>query len=94
MAFDYAAIGMALVFPTGRWHRVNRSLCEILGYPEEELLAGDFKEFIHPDDRLAAMAKLDQLLKGQCHDLSDRNPVHSQRWSRGLGSLERVTSDC
>lgn len=64
VAFDYAAIGMALVFPSGRWHRVNRSLCEILGYPEQDLLAGDFKEFIHPDDRLTAMAKLDQLLKG------------------------------
>ncbi len=64
VAFDYAAIGMALVYPSGRWHRVNRSLCEILGYPEQDLLAGDFKEFIHPDDRLTAMAKLDQLLKG------------------------------
>ncbi len=64
VAFDYAAIGMALVFPSGRWHRVNRSLCEILGYPEQELLAVDFNDFIHPEDRLTAMAKLDQLLKG------------------------------
>ena len=64
VAFDYAAIGMALVYPSGRWHRVNRSLCEILGYSEEELLAGDFKNFIHPDDSPTAMAKLDQLLKG------------------------------
>ncbi len=64
VAFDYAAIGMALVFPSGRWHRVNRSLCEILGYPEQELLAVDFNDFIHPEERLTAMAKLDQLLKG------------------------------
>jgi diguanylate cyclase (GGDEF)-like protein/PAS domain S-box-containing protein len=65
MAFDYSAIGMALVFHTGRWHRVNRSLCEILGYTENELLAKDFKELIHPDDRFAAMAKLEQLLRSK-----------------------------
>ena len=37
-AFDYAAIGMALVSPLGSWLRVNRSLCEIVGYSEAELL--------------------------------------------------------
>jgi diguanylate cyclase (GGDEF)-like protein/PAS domain S-box-containing protein len=65
VAFDYSAIGMALVFHTGRWHRVNRSLCEILGYSENELLAKDFKELIHPDDRFAAITKLDQLLRSK-----------------------------
>ena len=64
-AFDYSAIGMALVFHTGRWHRVNRSLCEILGYSESELLAKDFQDFVHPDDRLTSMAKLEQLLRGK-----------------------------
>ncbi len=61
VAFDFAAIGMALVSPTGRWHRVNRSLCQILGYSEQELLAGDLQDFIHPDDRAASQTKLEQL---------------------------------
>jgi diguanylate cyclase (GGDEF)-like protein/PAS domain S-box-containing protein len=65
VAFDHAAIGMALVLPTGRWHCVNRSLCDILGYPEKELLTRDFQEFLHPDDRTPSMAKLDHLLKGK-----------------------------
>jgi diguanylate cyclase (GGDEF)-like protein/PAS domain S-box-containing protein len=41
-AFDYAAIGMALVSTEGRWLQVNRSLCQILGYNEKELLLTDF----------------------------------------------------
>ena len=65
VAFDYSAIGMALVFHTGRWHRVNRSLCQILGYSEAELLARDFQDFVHPDDRLTSMAKLEQLLRSK-----------------------------
>ncbi|MGH9011811.1 MAG: PAS domain S-box protein [Acidimicrobiia bacterium] len=34
---------MALVAPDGRFLRVNRSLCEIVGYPADELVAKTFK---------------------------------------------------
>lgn len=50
-AFDHASIGMALVAPDGRWLRVNASLCRIVGYTAEELLATTFKAITHPDDR-------------------------------------------
>jgi diguanylate cyclase (GGDEF)-like protein/PAS domain S-box-containing protein len=49
-AFEDAAIGMALVAPDGRWLRVNRSVCEMLGYAPDELLATDFQTITHPDD--------------------------------------------
>ncbi len=49
-AFDYAAIGMALVSPKGRWLRVNRSFCEIVGFSEADLLASDFQAITHPED--------------------------------------------
>src|SRR5947207_5358454 len=62
VAFDYAAIGMALVSPTGRWLRVNRSLCGILGYTKEELLATDFQGSVHPDDVGPSVANIHQLL--------------------------------
>ncbi|MFO0949538.1 MAG: PAS domain S-box protein, partial [Planctomycetota bacterium] len=42
-AFEYAAIGMALVSPEGRFLAVNRSLCELSGYTRTELLAIDFQ---------------------------------------------------
>ena len=64
-AFDYSTIGMALVYHNGRWHRINRSLCQILGYSEHELLDKNFKDLIHPDDRFSAMAKLEQLLRSK-----------------------------
>src|SRR5206468_3782733 len=49
-AFDYAAIGMALVSPQGAWLRVNRSLCDLIGYSEEELLDSNFQAVTHDDD--------------------------------------------
>jgi PAS domain S-box-containing protein len=48
--FEQAAVGIALVSPEGRWIRVNRRLCEIVGYPMEELLEMPFQDITHPDD--------------------------------------------
>ena len=63
-AFDRAAIGMAITNPDGRWVKVNRGLCDILGYTEEELLAGGFRAITHPDDAAASLYLLQQLLSG------------------------------
>jgi PAS domain S-box-containing protein len=49
-AFEFAAIGMALVSPEGKWLRVNRSICELTGYTEGELLKRTFQDITHPDD--------------------------------------------
>ncbi|HEY1191699.1 MAG TPA: PAS domain S-box protein, partial [Gemmata sp.] len=50
-AFDSAAIGMALLSPDGRFTRVNRVLCDLVGYTEAELLARAFRDITHPEDR-------------------------------------------
>jgi diguanylate cyclase (GGDEF)-like protein/PAS domain S-box-containing protein len=52
-AFDNATIGMAVVSLQGRWLQVNRSLCDILGYAEGELLESDVKHLTHRDDLVA-----------------------------------------
>ncbi|HSE96658.1 MAG TPA: PAS domain S-box protein, partial [Blastocatellia bacterium] len=49
-AFNHAPIGMALVAPFGGWLQVNRSLSEILGYSEEQLLGMSYQSMIHPKD--------------------------------------------
>jgi diguanylate cyclase (GGDEF)-like protein/PAS domain S-box-containing protein len=64
-AFDYAAIGMALVSPEGKWLRVNRSLCEIVGYSETELLVTDFQTVTHREDLGNDLAEIYRLLSGE-----------------------------
>jgi diguanylate cyclase (GGDEF)-like protein/PAS domain S-box-containing protein len=63
-AFEFAAIGKALVAPDGRWLQVNRSLCRILGYTAEELLATNFQSITHPDDLQKDVDYLRQMLGG------------------------------
>jgi diguanylate cyclase (GGDEF)-like protein/PAS domain S-box-containing protein len=63
-AFDYAAIGMALVSTEGRWLQVNRSLCAILGYAEPELLGMTFQEITHPDELASVLSHVRQMLEG------------------------------
>lgn len=64
-AFDYAAIGMALVSPQGGWLRVNRSLCELLGYSEQQLLDSNFQAVTHADDLGHDLANLYRLMQGE-----------------------------
>src|SRR6267142_2740890 len=46
-----AAVGVAHVALDRRFQRINRRFCEILGYPEAELIGRTGREFSHPDDR-------------------------------------------
>jgi diguanylate cyclase (GGDEF)-like protein/PAS domain S-box-containing protein len=63
-AFDYAAIGMALVSQEGRWLQVNHSLCGIVGYSEEELLTTDIQSVTHPEDLGDLLIQQSRLIKG------------------------------
>ncbi|AFZ20504.1 PAS domain S-box protein [Allocoleopsis franciscana] len=64
-AFDYAPIGKALVALDGRFLKVNRSLCEITGYSEQELLATTFQALTHPNDLDIDLDYANQLLSGE-----------------------------
>ncbi|MGE0567744.1 MAG: PAS domain S-box protein, partial [Bacteroidia bacterium] len=50
-AFENAAIGMGLLSLDGIWLKVNKSLCEMVGYSENELLGMNFIDITHPDDQ-------------------------------------------
>jgi PAS domain S-box-containing protein len=64
-AFEYAAIGMALVSIDGRWLKVNQALSDSMGYSAEEFSGITFQDITHPDDLEASLANLRQLLAGE-----------------------------
>ncbi|MCW6038061.1 PAS domain S-box protein [Spirulina subsalsa FACHB-351] len=64
-AFDDAGTGMALVAPDGRCLRVNRTLCDMLGYSEAELLALNVQDITHPDDWIVDLNLGTQVLEGK-----------------------------
>ncbi|HET7142878.1 MAG TPA: PAS domain S-box protein, partial [Anaerolineales bacterium] len=64
-AFQYSAIGMALVSLEGNWLRVNSKLCSIVGYSEVELLTKTFQDITHPNDLNTDLNYVKQVLAGE-----------------------------
>ena len=64
-AFDHAPIGMALVAPDGRWLQVNKVLCDIAGYSENEFKGMTLQAITHPDDLGDFLARLNEVVDGQ-----------------------------
>ena len=63
-AFDSAPIGIAFVSPAGRWLQVNRALCRLVGYSEEQLLELNISDLTHPDDLEATLDRTRQQVQG------------------------------
>lgn len=63
--FEQAAMGCAHLDLEGRWLRVNRKLCEIVGYSREELLETTYQAITHPDDMAIDSFYVQQLLSGE-----------------------------
>ena len=62
---EHAPIGMALVSLDGKFMRVNRALCAIVGYTEDELLKSDFQTLTHSEDLAADMELVEKVQKRQ-----------------------------
>ncbi len=63
--FEQAAVGLAHVAPDGRWLRVNRKLCDILGYSRDDLRRMTFQDITHPDDLETDVGHMARLLSGE-----------------------------
>ena len=63
-AFDFAPIGMAMVSLEGNWLKVNNSICQLLGYAENELLQFTFQDLTYPDDLGSDLQQMHRLLAG------------------------------
>lgn len=62
--FEQAGVGIAVVATDRTWQRVNRRLCEIVGYPVQDLLDRDFLNITHPDDVCEERDELTRLMAG------------------------------
>ena len=49
----------------GSWLKVPPTLCGLVGYTEQELLAGRFKDITHPDDFEADWSQCQRLIRGE-----------------------------
>jgi PAS domain S-box-containing protein len=90
-SFAHAAVGMALVAPDGRYLKVNRALCQMLGYAEEQLLRRTFRELTHPED-LDDGGNVRRLLAGEIAWFHmEKRYLHSAgHWVWGLLSVSLV----
>jgi diguanylate cyclase (GGDEF)-like protein/PAS domain S-box-containing protein len=77
-AFDFAPIGMSLVSPEGRFLKVNRALCAVVGHSEAELLTRGFPEITHPEDVEASLQNVQRLLAGEVDSFQmEKRYVHA-----------------
>jgi diguanylate cyclase (GGDEF)-like protein/PAS domain S-box-containing protein/hemerythrin-like metal-binding protein len=63
-AFNFAAIGMALVAPDGGWLKVNAALCNLVGYTKDELKELTFLDITHPEDLDEDLNYVNQMITG------------------------------
>ncbi|NEX64189.1 PAS domain-containing protein [Noviherbaspirillum galbum] len=64
-SFVFAPIGKALVGLEGQFLKVNKALCDMVGYGEEELLRTSFQQLTHPEDLDNDLAFLSTLQTGR-----------------------------
>ncbi len=62
--FENSPIGIMIASPNLVFTRVNKAICDMLGYSREELCRMSSRDITHPDDMVASMAPVDQLAGG------------------------------
>jgi diguanylate cyclase (GGDEF)-like protein/PAS domain S-box-containing protein len=65
LGFEHAPIGMALVGTAGRFLRVNRALCRIVGHEPDSLLALTFQDITAPEDLDIDLDHLQRTITGE-----------------------------
>ena len=62
---EHAPIGMALIAMSGHWLEVNAAVCSITGYSADQLRRLRFQDITHPDDLVADLDQVAQLVEGR-----------------------------
>lgn len=75
--FDNSLTGMAIVSLDGDWLRVNKSICDVLGYSEEEFLRIGFREITHPKDRNLGDKEISMMLSNELDNFqTEKRYIH------------------
>ncbi|HSR50213.1 MAG TPA: PAS domain S-box protein [Acidobacteriota bacterium] len=92
-AFEHATIGMSVVTPEFRFQRVNRALCDMLGYSAEELTRKSFQDVTHPDDLDIGRDQTQRALEGEFDSFRlEKRYIHKEghvRWAYVAASVVR-----
>ncbi|KQP64603.1 sensor histidine kinase [Nocardioides sp. Leaf285] len=80
MTMDSSPLGMALLSVEGRFLRVNRALCALLGRDAESLRALASSDVVHPDDAAVAAVESARCLTGE-----QESSRLLQRWRHAAG---------
>lgn len=73
----------------GTWLKVPPTLCELLGYSEEELLNAKFESVTHPDDFMANLSQHQRLIAGEIKSFG-----LEQRYIRNDGQIVWIDLNC
>ncbi len=88
--YDLPFVGLAVTSPTSkRWLQVNDRMCEMLGYPRDELMALAWTEITHPDDLAANMALFQRMAAGEFDAFQ-----FDKRFLRKDGGIVDTTMEC
>lgn len=63
--FEFTTMGMALISLEGHWLKINRSLCDIVGYSERELLTTQMNSLVEPNQVRRIERIMKNLLGGE-----------------------------
>jgi PAS domain S-box-containing protein len=75
--FNQAGVGIGHLTPDGRWIRINRKYCDIVGYSEEKLKTMTIGDITHPDDLEASMKNFRLLQEGKIENYSlEKRYIH------------------
>lgn len=83
LGFDHIAVGIAVVSLSGKFIKINRQLCEILGYNYNELIDLTFEDLTMPEDIKERLAWSKSILAGHTR----KNFIRVKRYRHKLGHL-------
>lgn len=78
-AFENTPVGMSIVNLEGRYQRVNRAICGILGYREDELLSMTYQDITYSEDYEVSIEYANRIDEGDLSSYSlEKRYVHAK----------------